>query len=128
MSSPLTNEHDRQATTAELQWALNLRSTNVLIIGARETDVPGVRAGIGDPVTVVADSVPHALGGTCVVLDAAGLTRDQQHALRKRLEREPDLRLITLSAVPLYPLVQSGQFDETLYYRLNTIVVDWLAD
>jgi transcriptional regulator of acetoin/glycerol metabolism len=33
-----------------------------------------------------------------------------------------------LSAVPLYPLVESGQFDETLYYRVNTITVDWIAE
>jgi len=56
------------------------------------------------------------------------LTRDQQDALRRRLERKSSVRLITLSAVPLYPFVESRQFDKTLYYRLNTITIDWTAD
>jgi transcriptional regulator of acetoin/glycerol metabolism len=32
-----------------------------------------------------------------------------------------------LSTVALYTLVQAGDFDETLYYRLNTITIDFTA-
>jgi DNA-binding NtrC family response regulator len=73
---------------------------------------------------VIADGPICDLTGTCVIADAVRLTRVQQDALRSRLEREPALRLVTLSPVPLFPLVESGQFDETLYYRLNTITID----
>jgi hypothetical protein len=124
MSSPLTNEQTRQTTTAELQWALNLPATNVLIIGARESDLGTLRDSISNPVTVITDDMADDLAGTCLIGNALALSPDQQHALRKRLDGGPALRLITLSPVPLYPLVQSGQFDETLYYRLNTITMD----
>jgi len=84
-----------------------------------------VQAYIAAAVTVISDDVPPEFSGTCLLRDALLLTRDQQRALLGRLERRADLRLVTLSAVPLYPVVQSGHFDETLYYRLNTITVAW---
>jgi len=129
MSSEFNNAQTRHVSAhAELQWALNLRSPNVLIIGAPETDVARVQAGIDDPVTVIADAFPEHLDGTCIVLDARRLIPEQQHALRRRLDREPALRVITVSAVPLYPFVEAGQFDETLYYRLNTITIHLTAE
>jgi hypothetical protein len=129
MSSAITNEHSGHPTpNAELEWALNLSAANVLIIGARATDVASVQARVADPVTVVADGHVHDLAGTCIIADAVCLTRDQQHALCTRLERAPAVRLITLSAGPLHPLVESGDFDETLYYRLNTITLDFTVD
>jgi sigma-54-interacting transcriptional regulator len=113
---------------AELQWALSSQSTNVLIIGADEAVVAMVEAYIVVPVTVIEeDGIPPDVAGTCLVPNAPALTSDQQRALLERLDRRSDLRLITLSPVPLFPLVKSGHFAETLYYRLNTITVEWPA-
>jgi hypothetical protein len=123
MSSERPHKSSEHATTnADLHWALNL-SANILILGARDADVAAVLTNVTEPVTVMADGPVNDLAGTCIIPNAVRLTRDQQHALRSRLEREPALRLVTLSPVPLYPLVESGQFDETLYYRLNTITI-----
>jgi hypothetical protein len=111
-----------------LQKALNVPWTNVLLIGAHDTHFEMLWAAIGDHVTVIEDGpLPHQLGATCVVPNAVHLTRDQQEALRRRFERGPALRLITLAAVPLYPYVEAGQFDEILYYRLNTITIEFAA-
>jgi hypothetical protein len=111
-----------------LQWALALSGTNVLIIGAREADLHSVCERIAEPVTVIAEPLCADLIGTCVISDALRLTPAQQKALRNRLNREPRLRLVTLSAVPLYPRIEAGQFDRTLYYRLNTITVHWTSE
>jgi len=132
MSFQLSNDQTGQARAdAELRWALELPS-NVLIIGARETDLPMLYARMADSVTLIGDILPHDLAGTCIVPDAVRLTRDQQKALRKRLEGAPGLRLVTLSPLPLYALVESGEFDPALYYRLNTIMIllagDEIAD
>src|SRR5262249_35396542 len=111
----------------ELRWALDLPS-NVLIIGARETDLPMLRARLAEPVALVGDTLPHDLAGTCIVSDAVRLTREQQMALWKCLEEAPGLRLVTLSPIPLYPLVESGGFDPALYYRLNTVTIELAVD
>jgi Sigma-54 interaction domain len=120
---PPEPEHRYATIAAELQRALNL-AVNVLIIGARESDVASVRYAISDPLIGIGDALTNEFGGTCVVPDAGRLMRDQQKALRRRLERGPRLRVVSLSPVSLYSFVESGQFDETLFYRLNIITVD----
>jgi hypothetical protein len=128
MSQPSQKARAGDATAhAELQWALSSQSANVLMIGADETAVAMVHAHLAAPVTVIRDDVRPDFAGTCLVANALLLTRDQQQALLRRLNRRSNLRLVTLSAVPLYPLVQSGYFAEALYYRLNTITVEWPA-
>jgi sigma-54-interacting transcriptional regulator len=128
MSSQRHHTSPEHATTnTDLRWALNL-PTNVLILGARDADVAAVLTNVTEPVTVMADGPVNDLAGTCIIPNAVRLTRDQQHALRSRLEREPALRLVIVSPVLLYPFVESGQFDETLYYRLNTITIDLTSE
>jgi len=56
MSSQRHYPSPEHATTiTDLQWALNM-STNILIVGARDTDVAAVLASVTEPVTVIADS------------------------------------------------------------------------
>ena len=117
--------HRQSSTNAELEWALTSLSANVLIVGPTEMVLPIVRACVGEFVTVCSDGIPPDLTGTCVVSNAALLTRDHQDALASRLDRGPRVRIVTLSPVPLYTLVESGDFDEALYYRLNTITIDF---
>ena len=55
------------------------------------------------------------------LLDAAG-----QSALAEWI-RDPanaGSQIVSIASVPLYSLVQAGRFDEDLYYRLNTIVLN----
>jgi hypothetical protein len=108
----------------ELHWVLTALSTNVLIIGAAQRIQLDVEAILAD--SRVGLSVDQAAGlvGTSVISGVEHLTREQQSALLTRLNQEPPLRVIAMSAVPLYPMVQSKRFDEALYYRLNTVVVE----
>jgi hypothetical protein len=119
--------HGQSATNAELEWALTSLSANVLVVGPTERVLPIVRACVSEAVIVWSDGIPPDLTGTCIVSNAALLTRDHQNALAGRLDRGPRVRIVTLSTVALYTLVQAGDFDETLYYRLNTITIDFTA-
>ena len=115
----------QSTTSAELEWALTSRSANVLIVGATDMVLPIVRARVREFVTVDSNGIPPDLTRTCVVSNAALLTRAHQETLAERLDRGPRVRIITLSPMALYPLVRAGEFDETLYYRLNTITIDF---
>jgi hypothetical protein len=114
-------------TSTELEWTLTSLSANVLIVGPTEMVLPIVRACVSEFVIVGSDGIPPDLTGTCVVSNAALLTRDHQDALAGRLDRAPRVRIVSLSPVALYTLVQAGDFDEALYYRLNTITIDFAA-
>jgi hypothetical protein len=62
----------------------------------------------------------HAL----LIGDISTLTLQQQLALYDWMERcHEDLSVISVSSVPVWPLVQSGRFLEGLYYRLNVLSV-----
>jgi hypothetical protein len=111
----------------ELQWAVKSLSANVLVVGVRESIVSRIASrGIDGSNTVLSGGVPLAgLAGTYVIANAVVLTRDQQSALCRRIDAEPRIRLLTVSPTSLYPLVLAGSFDETLFYRLNTVTVDF---
>jgi hypothetical protein len=129
MSSQATSVHNTLLPDSpNLQWALTACSANVLVLGAMAmAGVSLVQAWVPS-VTVLADEWPHNLSGPCVIADATQLSRDQQAALTARLLTGRQLRVITLSPVALYPLVLAGTFDDALYYRLNTITVEYVAE
>jgi hypothetical protein len=52
---------------------------------------------------------------------------DQAELVRWLDEAAGWIRVIGTSEEPLWPHVKSGSFDETLYYRLNTVYVDMRA-
>jgi Sigma-54 interaction domain len=71
---------------------------------------------------------PSARPGTLVLRDVGALSADDQERLAKWLEdAEGRTQVVSTTASPLLPRVQSGRFDETLYYRLNTVYVDVTA-
>ena len=61
--------------------------------------------------------------GTIVLHDVGSLTRDEQQQLLQWLEGA-DTQVVSTTQAPLLPRVQSGRFDDRLYYRLNTVCVD----
>ena len=66
--------------------------------------------------------------GSVILLEVASLVPDQQAALLRWLNEGAgrfDVQLASTSSEPLYPLVEAGTFDATLYYRLNTIRIEW---
>lgn len=63
---------------------------------------------------------------TLIISDVASLSDANQKRLRQWIERHPDLhpQIIALTSVPLFALVASKAFDASLYYRLNTILLE----
>ena len=63
-------------------------------------------------------------GGTLLVEDVAALRLDQQADLLQWLNKDHRVQVISATSTPLFPLVRTGTFDETLYYRLNVLTID----
>lgn len=62
---------------------------------------------------------------TLILHDIDGLTSDEQHRVLRWLdETSGQIRVVSTTAVSLWPQVQTGAFSEVLYYRLNTVYVD----
>jgi hypothetical protein len=108
----------------ELQRVLTSLSANLLLIGDARRILSEVQAVLAESVIEFSADLAVRLTGTCVVCEAEYLTQEQQSALVNRLDQEPPLRVVAISNVRLYPLVELNRFDEILYYRLNTIVLD----
>lgn len=61
---------------------------------------------------------------TLVLRDVGALARHQQVGLLEWLDDPNDRKQVVSTSVrPLFPLVGSGLFDESLYYRLNVILL-----
>jgi sigma-54-interacting transcriptional regulator len=82
----------------------------------------------GAPVTMKrsgASLEPHTFkGGTVIVHDIAAFTRpDQDRILGWLDDAQTRAQVVCTTIEPLFPLVARGLFDETLYYRLNVILL-----
>jgi hypothetical protein len=112
----------------DLQWTLTSCSANILIVGATgATIMPLLRTSAPEPSTVLRDELPHPRSGLYVITDATSLSQAQQRVLIERLQAGDHPRIVTLSPVALHPRVLAGIFDETLYYRLNAVMIDLTA-
>lgn len=73
----------------------------------------------GAPLDLHADHL-----GALVLQDVAALDPEQQGKLSQWLQDAGRHRqVVSTTTTPLYPLVERGQFDATLYYRLNVILL-----
>jgi len=69
--------------------------------------------------------LPRGGEATLVLHDVGGLVGDEQTRILRWLdESHGRIRIVSTNTQPLWPRVTSGAFDETLYYRLNTVHVD----
>ena len=67
-------------------------------------------------------ALPEDMSGTLLLWDVAQLTRGQQMFLHDWItDRPPDAQVISVTAAPLLPLVEDGQFLEGLFYRINVV-------
>ena len=66
-------------------------------------------------------TLPLASGGTLLMHDVASLTIDQQVILHDWTGGCGDVQIVSVTAEPLWSLVEQGRFLEGLFYRLNTI-------
>lgn len=66
-----------------------------------------------------------APAGTVVIRDVDALTPEQQRRLLDWLDSAPSgTQVVSTASAPLLPLVETGAFNDTLYYRLNTVYID----
>jgi transcriptional regulator of aromatic amino acid metabolism len=61
--------------------------------------------------------------GALIIRDVPQLTRSQQEALLQFITLHPLVSIIALSSESLWRYVQSGEFSETLFYRLNVLTI-----
>lgn len=107
--------------------------TNLLLVGPAGTirivlemlwqDLrePVVRWRAGQPLDL------PALGraGTLILQDVSELSSDDQDRVLRWLDQTTGrIRVVSTTAVPLWPRVTKQAFNEALYYRLNTVCVD----
>jgi transcriptional regulator of aromatic amino acid metabolism len=66
--------------------------------------------------------------GTVILREVAALPLAEQQVLSDWLSRANGrTQVVTASSVALFPLVESGVFQTTLYYRLNVVYIDVTA-
>jgi hypothetical protein len=68
---------------------------------------------------------PPGRAATLVLHDVNELTKDDQHRVLRWLDEAAGrIRVVSTTAVALFPRVKTGTFDDRLYYRLNTVSVN----
>lgn len=71
---------------------------------------------------------PPAQAGTLLLHDLGMMTHEEQLRLLGWLEQAAGrTQVVSMAASPVLPRVRTGEFLETLYYRLNTVCVDLAA-
>jgi hypothetical protein len=110
------------------EWSVfNTAHPHTLIIGS-EADVkariadhlPRLRAPIVQWRSRVPVKRPLATG-TLMIWDIDALDRAEQEQLVSWMDRHPEVQVISIAEHPLFPLVVSETFLDTLYYRLNVL-------
>jgi Sigma-54 interaction domain len=64
--------------------------------------------------------------GSLILNDVEELSLDEQRQLLEWLEPVGrSVRVISTTSAPLFPRVEAGAFNDTLYYRLNTVTLEF---
>jgi hypothetical protein len=110
----------RRAATA--QHSMLVEGPEASIQAALQLLTPYLR----EPVTWLQRGISQALpapgSGALVMQNIAALDRQDQERLRVWLDDAAHRsQVVATSAYPLFPLVDCGLFDATLYYRLNVV-------
>jgi len=131
-SSSVNRKIVRSVPRRDLQVS-SMPRTNVMVVGNAEATrivVDMLRLDLRGPVVKWRAGQPLALPapGSCATLVLENLTRltdeEQIHMLRWLDDVRGKIRVVSTAGVPVWPRVQNGQFNEVLYYRLNTVFVD----
>ena len=125
----------RRVTSAprrDLQVGLMPR-TNVLVVGSSEATrivLDLLRLDLRGPVLKWQPGLPLELptrgrAATIVLEDLTRLTEEEQGRIVGWLEEiKGQVRVVSTTSVPIWPRVARGEFNDVLYYRLNTVYVD----
>jgi len=130
--------HDSEAGVSHTAHSdLNIAritKANLLLVGHERLVSNALSLLVPDP---TADGVIGCEGGrlmlpppseriaTLVVRDVDALTADEQQSLLEWLDSSKiRTRVVSTASEPLLPLVATRAFNDTLYYRLNTVYID----
>jgi Sigma-54 interaction domain len=122
----------RSAPRRDLQVS-SMPRTNVMVVGNAEATrivVDMLRLDLRGPVIKWRAGQPLALPvpGSCATLVLENLARltdeEQIRVLRWLDDVRGKIRVVSTAGAPIWPRVQNGEFNEVLYYRLNTVFVD----
>ena len=122
----------RPAPRRDLQVASTPR-TNVLVAGGPEATrivVDMLRLDLRGPIVRWRAGQPLDLpspgrAATLVLENVTHLTNDEQFRILRWLDEvRGRVRVVSTTGIPVWPRVQAGEFNEVLYYRLNTVFVD----
>jgi len=126
-------EELQSAHGVEWSWLSRVR-TNVLLLGDRtkvDAAIRDVESICHPPIyvwrcgTLPLTLPPLEAANTIVLHNAAALSYGCQRMLNDWICADNDrTQVITTNAAPLFPLVERRAFLETLYYRLNVLLVD----
>jgi hypothetical protein len=120
------------APRRELQVGVMPR-TNVLVVGGSEATrivLDMLRLDLRGPVLKWRPGQPLELptrgrAATMVLEDLTRLTDDEQVRILRWLDEVVgQIRVVSTTTVPIWPRVARGEFNDVLYYRLNTVYVD----
>jgi hypothetical protein len=114
-------------------WFIVLEGrANVLLVGPELIVAPviaAMRPFFESPIRRWAPGEPATLPcQTLLVEDADRLTLAEQRQLDDRLASLSEAQVVSLSSVPLFPLVEQGKFLASLYYRLNIVYLTFVSD
>ena len=69
--------------------------------------------------------LPRARPSMMILHDVGALALEDQQHLLEWLERDIGrTKVVSTTPAPLMPLVEKGAFNDTLYYRLNTVSIE----
>ena len=133
-ADPSSGRHFMQASSArQSEWTiLRTSSVNGLLVGPRELTAAAIAEighGLRRPVVWWSPErsaeVPDLDAGTLVIRDVDGLDSRQQEELARWIAvHSRGVQVLGLTREPLYEQVAAGRFSTSLYYRLNTVVVE----
>ena len=118
-------------------WSALLQTRpNILLVGpgaAADAFIRAVTPHLQLPVrSFVSGALPPHLptDGTLILRDVDTLAGDQQQRLVRWLDQPQSAhpQVISITATPLYLLVQAGMFLDRLYYRLNVVHFEVSSD
>jgi hypothetical protein len=85
---------------------------------------PVLRAPVAWWSPVERPEIPATAFRALIVRNVECLTAGQQVSFAAWLRRFPDIQIVSIATMPVFPLVKEGTFSDELYYLLNVVLLE----